>query len=107
MDTNTLGQLSFRLLAAVLILREVFGFLKGANHNKPNKLLDDIDRKVDQLYEWHNKTDENGVKVWYSRNVVREISTLVESIQTQTMILKQMAEDTRSLYGEIRDRENN
>jgi len=105
MDTNNLAQLSVGLIAAILVLREVFSFLKTRNGNNPVlKRLDEIDRRVQQLYDWHNVTDENGTKIWYAqRSMSRSVEKLSESIQAQTVILKQMVEEMRNLYGEVRE----
>ena len=54
-----------------------------------------IKDKVDDLYEWHNKTDADGVPLWYvRRSLEQSIKDLGEKIylqiEVQTEILRHM-----------------
>ena len=41
--------------------------------------------KVKDLHDWHNKEDEEGVKIWYTRNAKME-----ETLDTMTGILDRL-----------------
>jgi DNA-binding protein H-NS len=103
------------------------------NLSKSIKEIDDkivkIDIKVDELvkdsaemYDWHDKSDQDGVKVWYVRqslenalrdnakateaiakNIELQTRLLEEMIQTQRVVTKEQSEMMKS----IRDIERN
>ena len=54
-------------LFALLVLREVFGFLKERVRYTHNAALEQMAKEVHEMHEWHAVTDEDGVKVWYIR----------------------------------------
>lgn len=110
----------------LLTLKELFGWLKDKNlqetDNKVIKIREDIDNakmrlekldyKIDSLvhmnktmYEWHDKSDEDGVKVWYVRRSleealqenVRAINILAKSTETQTRLLEDMVKQNKEI----------
>lgn len=60
------------------------------------KEINEVDLKqmasqIQQLYTWHNKTDRDGVPVWYVRSSLEEaINRLVQAIETQTQLLQRL-----------------
>jgi hypothetical protein len=119
------------LLAALLIVvaREVFAFLSNKNlQSSEIKLkflseqveqsvtevkdlktkLDSVSREVHTMYEWHDKDDQDGVKVWYIRqsleNVLRDNASAVAAIaknsELQTRLLEEMLESQKILIRE-------
>jgi hypothetical protein len=76
-----LVELGVGLIAAIMVIREVLGFLDKKKYTNGNLLehgavmnehLNDVryavlkvKDKVDDLYDRHNKTDEGGVFNWY------------------------------------------
>jgi hypothetical protein len=106
-----LVELGVGLIAAILVIREVLGFLdKKKFHNGDslehgavmNEHLNDVryavlkvKDKVDDLHDWHNKTDEDGVFNWYVRrsleDVIKDLGVKIEmQIGVQTKILQHM-----------------
>lgn len=108
-------ELGVGLLAAVMVIREVLGFLdKKKLHNGSdsstlnghgavmNEHVNDVrfavskvKEKVDDLHDWHDKRDADGVPLWYVRRSLEDsIKTLGEKIcrqiEVQTKILEHM-----------------
>lgn len=55
---------------------------------KPNGHLR-MERQVHELHTWHNKEDDDGVKVWYVRSSLeRSIDRLADNVEAQTKVLE-------------------
>lgn len=60
------------------------------------------------MYEWHNKSDQDGVKVWYIRqsleNALRDnakaTAAIAKNIELQTRLLEEMIQNQRSMTKE-------
>jgi hypothetical protein len=94
-----LGELSSGGIFAVLLVWMVLNFL-GRKKDKvcvdPEKLA----KQVQDLWVWHNKEDDEGVKIWYVRKSLEDaINKLAENIEQQTNIF-------RELINEIHKRKN-
>lgn len=101
-------ELGVGLIAALMVIREVLNFLdkKRGGAEESGSLMSEhvsdvkgsvtaIKDKVDDLHEWHNKTDADGVPLWYVRRSLEEsIRALGEKIylqiEVQTEILRHM-----------------
>ena len=101
-------ELGVGLIAALMVIREVLNFLdkKRGNPDDGDAVMSEhvsdvkgsvtaIKDKVDDLYEWHNKTDADGVPLWYvRRSLEQSIKDLGEKIylqiEVQTEILRHM-----------------
>lgn len=65
-------------------------------------------KQSDDMYDWHNKSDGDGVKVWYVRqsleNALRDNAKATEAIarniELQTRLLEEMIQNQRSLSKE-------
>jgi len=116
--SELLLQLGVGGIFAILVLKEVFGFLgkyKGGNHkaNIERRIGGVHERmwKVDKLYDWHNAQDEEGVPIWYVRksleqaikNLSSSIDVLHESIREQNLLINKMIEKFESLHDEIKE----
>lgn len=44
-----------------------------------------VNSKIKDLWEWHNKEDEEGVKIWYTRN-----KTMEDTLEKMTDILDRL-----------------
>jgi hypothetical protein len=118
------GALMVTLVA--LAARELFSWLGKKNlqgtDNKMFQIYDGLrtvsDRvektelKVDNIlqmnktmYDWHDKSDEDGVKIWYVRRSleealqenVRAINILAKNSETQTKILEDMLKQNKEM----------
>ena len=50
-----------------------------------------LSKQVDELHAWHNREDEDGVKVWYVRKSLEDaISKLADNLEQQTAVLSDM-----------------
>ncbi len=106
-----LVELGVGLIAAIMVIREVLGFLdkkkftNGNSHdhgavmnehvNDVRFAMSKVKEKVDDLHDWHNKTDEDGVFNWYVRrsleDVIKDLGQKIEmQIGVQTKILQHM-----------------
>lgn len=122
-----LMQLGAGGLIVLLVLREVFGFLKtrklgvSSDHLLKDILeelkeqriqMSEVLAKTKTLYHWHDKEDNDGIKIWYVRSSLENaIEKLAENISKQTDILQQMfaeqkftRNEIKRLEHEIRDR---
>lgn len=85
---------------ALLVLREVFGFLKERVRYTHNAALEQMAKEVHEMHEWHAVTDEDGVKVWYiRRSLENTLDKLSHTLDAQTQLLKEMVlilKDTRN-----------
>lgn len=108
MMDGKLLELGVGFIAALMVIREVLGFLErkkngsGGHNFIMNEHVNDvrgtvsaIKDKVDDLHEWHNKTDADGIPLWYVRRSLEEsIRELGEKIylqiEIQTEILRHM-----------------
>lgn len=70
--------------------------------------LETLAKQSQDMYEWHNKSDGDGVKVWYVRqsleNALRDNAKATEAIarniELQTRLLEEMISNQRSLSKE-------
>jgi hypothetical protein len=87
-------------LFALLVLREVFGFLKERARTQCNVTLDTMAKEVHEMHEWHAVTDEDGVKIWYlRRSLENAIEKLTNNLDVQTQLLRELVismKETRS-----------
>lgn len=119
------------LLAALVLIvaREVFAFLSNKNlQSSEIKLksiseqmntvvsetkdlkskIDSVAKQTHTLYEWHDKDDQDGVKVWYIRqsleNVLRDnaraVAAIAKNSELQTRLLEEMLESQRIVIRE-------
>lgn len=109
-----------------LAARELFSWLKEKNlQNTDNKIyqmtdsiksisnhVEKIEIKVDNLvqtnktmYDWHDKNDEDGVKIWYVRRSLEEalhenvkaINILAKNSEIQTKLLEDMVRQNKEI----------
>lgn len=119
------------LLAALFLIvaREVFSFLSNKNLQSGEMKLktlaeqieisvsetkelknkvDSVSKEVHTMYEWHDKDDQDGVKVWYIRqsleNVLRDnaraVSAIAKNSELQTRLLEEMLESQKIVIRE-------
>lgn len=109
-----------------LAMRELFSWLKEKNlQTTDNKIyqmndnlksisdrLEKVDMKVDMvsqmnrtMFDWHDKNDEDGVKIWYVRRSleealhenVRAINILAKNSEMQTKLLEDMVNQNKEM----------
>ena len=84
-------------LLALLVGREVIRMTRES----------EIHQNIRDLYQWHAKTDEDGVPVWYVRHSLEEaIARLADNIEKQTELLRILHENHRDLHAEFRHSES-
>lgn len=89
-DLTAVGTLG---LLAVLVGREV---IRMTNESV-------IHQYIRELHQWHAKTDNDGVPVWYVRQSLEDaISRLADNIEKQTELLRYLHEEQRELHAEFR-----
>jgi len=118
------GALVATLLA--LAMRELFSWLKEKNlQTTDNKIfqmnnslksisdrVEKVDIKIDMvnqmnktMFDWHDKSDEDGVKIWYVRRSleealqenVRAINILAKNSEMQTRLLEDMVRQNKEI----------
>lgn len=61
-------------------------------------------RQVNDLWVWHNKEDDDGVKVWYvRRSLENAIEKLAEAIDTQSNVLVEIHREQIETRRALRD----
>lgn len=70
--------------------------------------VDDLVEQTEEMYDWHNKSDQDGVKVWYVRqsleNALRDnakaVEAIAKNIELQTRLLEEMITNQRMISKE-------
>jgi deoxyribodipyrimidine photolyase-like uncharacterized protein len=77
----------------VLVIDRAFGALKnrGVDVNK-------VVKQIDELHAWHNKEDDDGVKVWYVR---KSLEDAIEKLASAINKLSESAQSTHVAQGEL------
>ena len=93
---------------ALLILREVFGFLLKRK-NDAFSIVRETDntvllQKITDLWNWHNVRGTDNVPVWYFRSSLDDaMDKLAESIDNQTLALQKITFILERLDREVRE----
>lgn len=104
---SALTDLSVGAILAVLVIREVLGFLKDRRNSKNGQETDlpRMARQLDDLHQWHSLTDEEGVKVWYVRRSLEDaIRELSSNIRAQTEVLQNLVLESRETRKKVEER---
>lgn len=79
---------------------------RRGNDESIRKDLDKIKSQTNELYNWHNINDEDGIKIWYLPMWIRRMFEKIEGVQkTQVDILKSI--DERQAEYQISQSETN
>lgn len=66
------------------------------------KCLDDLSDKTHDLWEWHSKEDDDGVKVWYMRkSLEKTLENLANTIRAQNEISDRILKLMREIKDSI------
>ena len=95
------GELRFKLIAEQIIV------MTDGVRDLKNR-VETINKEVHTMYEWHDKDDSDGVKVWYIRqsleNVLRDnaraVAAIAKNSELQTRLLEEMLESQRIVIRE-------
>jgi len=67
--------------AAVVVGKIVFDWLKERRNGKASLFDINVSNKINQLYEWHSKTDEDGAPIWYfPRSFERKLDRMINHL---------------------------
>jgi len=95
--TTTLEQLSIGGILAILVLREVFGFLTRDSTSANRACLKQMAKQLHDLHQWHDVTDSEGVKIWYvRRSLEQSVEKLAGAIDTLAGVMRDLGEDVRA-----------
>jgi hypothetical protein len=104
-DATSLG---FGVAIAFLVIKELFVIIKKQMDNRdPSSFVSRHETKlavkqIDQLWNWHNKTDQDGVPVWYVRKSLEDvIYKLSENIENQNKLMESNTRILKSLVDKI------
>lgn len=88
---------------AILVIREVLGFLRSRkNGYYPNRRFNEMCNWVEDLWNWHNVTDNDGVKIWYVRRSLEDaIRKLSDNIDVQTKAFQEMVNEMKATRRDI------
>ena len=118
---NTLILGALIIPTILLIIKEIFSWFKQKNlqssdakivamtdsikmlSHRAEKLeikIDSMSHLNETMYDWHNKTDEDGVKIWYVRRSLEE--ALHENVKAINILAKNSEAQTRLLEDMVR-----
>ena len=107
MNMSLLSEIGVGGIFAVLMVKEVLNFLryrKNGDRRACDPHIKDMHKRIEDLWNWHNVTDNDGVKIWYVRRSLEEaIKKLSENIDVQTKALQEIVTEIRSTRKEVRD----
>jgi hypothetical protein len=108
-DPSTLTEVLGGAIVVVIILQMVFAFLsKRASSEREEGLksvLADIDRRVDELHRWHDRDDEEGVKIWYVRKSLEDaVTRLADVIDQQGGLFRELVSEMKAVRAEVKKR---
>ena len=84
-------------MATVVVADRILSQLKARGVD-----LQKLARQQEDLWQWHAREDDEGVKVWYVRRSLEDaIKELSLSIRTQTEVMAQLASKVGSMQYEI------
>ncbi|PIR17593.1 MAG: hypothetical protein COV46_03540 [Deltaproteobacteria bacterium CG11_big_fil_rev_8_21_14_0_20_49_13] len=95
---NTVTELGVGGIFAVLVIREVLNFLRiRKNGGYPDRKFSEMYNWVEDLWNWHNVTDNDGVKIWYVRRSLEDaIRKLSDNIDVQTKAFQEMVNEMKA-----------
>lgn len=68
------------IILAYLIIKELIKLRSNGKSDK-EKSYERLQKQVDDLWEWHDKETQDGVKLWYfPQSLIKEISHIKEDI---------------------------
>ena len=63
-------------IVLILFFREVFQFIKSMRKSEDftitQEMWNDLENKVNSLYEWHNVKNEDGAPIWYFKSSINK-----------------------------------
>ena len=104
METEFFTQIGMGGIVTLLIIKEIFTFLKTRLGSDERRIgFDEILALTRDLHEWHKQKDSDGVFIWYVRQSLEDaIVKLSENISLQTemqrdqiFIMKEMRQDIK------------
>jgi len=79
LSTNSIAVI---VLVIIVVLDKVLSMLKSRGID-----LQLLSRQIDDLHQWHNVNDSEGVKIWYVRRSLEDaINKLADNIDIQTKL---------------------
>jgi len=83
----------------LLIGDRVLAFLKNRGTD-----LTETTKQVNDLYEWHNKEDSDGVKLWYmrDRHINRQLNELLANAEVTTEMVRQLKVNQNEILERVR-----
>jgi methyl-accepting chemotaxis protein len=70
-----------------------------------NEVVNETYDKINSLYEWHNKDDSEGVKIWYVKRSFKDsIDSLIETVKKQSEIIVHLNEIIERMSTIIKER---
>lgn len=83
----------------LLIGDRVLAFLKNRGID-----LTETTKQVNDLYEWHNKEDSDGVKLWYmrDRHINRQLNELLANAEVTTEMVRQLKVNQNEILERVR-----
>jgi len=129
METGNITLIGLIGIILITSIREFIAWLGKKNLLNTEQRLGNIEKaifamtkQISDLHEWHDKSDQDGVKVWYVRQSLetalrdnaQAVMAIAKNSELQTRLLEEMLESQKNLMREqleiiktIRDLERN
>lgn len=114
MGSFGLGDLGVAAIVVLLVLREVFSFLKSRKNGDDGdavwraslgRTTEKMAGEIHQLYVWHDVKDSDGLPVWYVKSSLEAaIAALADNIAAQTVAYTEQTAFLRECMIELKGR---
>lgn len=96
MDTNTIAAI---LVVGIIFVDRTISLLKSRGID-----LQKLSKQIQELHDWHNVNDVEGVKIWYVRRSLEDaIVKLADNIEAETRLLDRIDRRLESIENKVAD----
>lgn len=88
----------------VVLLIQIVNMMKS-NKKELRPILDNINKKVEAMYAWHDVTSPDGRKIWYQDNsqLCKAIERVGDLIENQTKLFNELVTQNKIMVSKIDD----
>ncbi len=84
------------------LVRELLTYLKAGAERAERREGErrELQKQINDLHKWHDKTDTDGVPIWYVRSSMEEaIKALGSNVNRQTEVFRELVHEIRGASG--------
>ena len=88
-----LTQIGIGGIFAIMILKEVFSFLRNRNGKNNKNGYNPLQGNIKKLLDMHEKYDDEGMPVWYNGSIKKSVDKLNENVEINTKAVKELTKN--------------